>query len=299
MSKTMSTALVVGLIFSAPSLFAANESPMLAELVKAGKLPPLEERLPENPLVEEPVSEIGKYGGKLVLGTAFFLDDERLPTRVDRNGLFQFTYPFPSKGPIRPNLAESWNWNNEGTELTINLRKAIKWSDGTPFTAEDVVFFMNDIVNDDKVAYIWFYEGNFYDVNGNFPALTKIDDYTLKFQYDDKAFLFEKKYANVIWAALPKHHFSQWHPKYTSSSNYDTLNEKLKVLGVDSEGGRVTLNAWVVDEYVPDGKLHMTRNPYYWKVDPDGNQLPYFDEFEILVAGDRPAVGLGQHDWRI
>ena len=49
----------------------------------------------------------------------------------------------------------------------------------------------------------------------------------------------------------------------------------------------------VVDEYVPDGKLHMTRNPYYWKVDPNGNQLPYFDEFEILIAGDRPAVGLG------
>ena len=285
--------LATGFILSMPSAFAAQEAPMLAEMVKAGKLPPLEERLPENPLVEAPVSEIGKYGGKLVLGTAFFLDDERLPTRVDRNGFFQFTYPFPNKGPILPNLAETWSWNEEGTELTINLRKGIKWSDGAPFTAEDVVFFMEDIVNDKNVAYIWFYEGNFYDVNGNFPALTKIDDYTLKFQYDDKAFLFEKKYSNVIWAALPKHHFSQWHPKYNANSDYDTLNEKLKVLGVESEGGRVTLNAWVVDEYVPDGKLHMTRNPYYWKVDPEGNQLPYFDEFEILIAGDRPAVGLG------
>ncbi len=92
---------------------------------------------------------------------------------------------------------------------------------------------------------------------------------------------------------MPKHHISQWHPKYNPDSDYETLNEKIKILGVDSEGGRVTLNAWEVDEYVPDEKLHMTRNPYYWKVDPDGNQLSYFDEFEILVAGDRPAVGLG------
>jgi len=310
--------LAICLVFSASSLFAGKkdkekapeptkepvkvkvkeeapekEAPMLAEMVKAGKLPPLEERLPENPLVEVPVSEIGTYGDKLILGTAFFLDDERLPSRVDRNGFFQFTYPFPSEGPILPNLAESWEWNSDGTELIINLRKGIKWSDGEPFTAEDVVFFMEDIVDDENVAYIWFYESNFYDANGNFPLLTKIDDYTLKFEYDDTGFLFEKKYSNVCWAAMPKHHISQWHPKYNADSDYETLNEKIKILGVNSEGGRVTLNAWIIDEYVPDEKLHMTRNPYYWKVDPEGNQLPYFDEFEILIAGDRPSVGLG------
>jgi len=231
MKKRMRVVVAVSFIIFAPSLLSAKEAPMLAEMVKAGKLPPVEERLPENPLIEEPVSEVGKYGGKLVLGTAFFLDDERLPSRIDRNGFFQFTYPFPSEGPIKPNLAESWEWNEAGTELTINLRQGIKWSDGAPFTADDVVFFMEDIVNDEDVAYIWFYESNFYDVNGNFPALTKIDDHTLKFEYDDKAFLFEKKYSNVVWAALPKHHFSQWHPKYEKSSDYETLNEKLKILG--------------------------------------------------------------------
>ena len=147
---------------------------MLSKMVNAGKLPPVEDRLPENPLVEKPVSEIGKYGGKLVLGTAFFLDDERLPSRNDRNGFFQFTYPFPSKGPIKPNLAESWKWNVSGTELTIKLRKGIKWSDGAPFTVDDVIFFMEDIVDNKDVAYIWFYESNFYEVNGNFPKITKI-----------------------------------------------------------------------------------------------------------------------------
>ena len=281
------------LIFYTHSSIAYQEAPMLSKLVKQGKLPPVDQRLPDNPLVETPVSEIGKYGDKLVLGTAFFLDDERLPSRVDRNGFFQFTYPFPSEGPIRPNLAESWSWNSDGTELKIKLRKGIKWSDGEPFTVDDVIFFMEDIVDDKNVAYIWFYEGNFYEVSGNFPKVTKIDDFNLKINYKDKAFLFEKKYSNVVWAALPKHHFSKFHPKYNSSSSYEVLNEKLKILGKNSEGGRVTLNAWVVDEYVPDGKLHMTRNPYYWKVDSAGNQLPYFDEFEILIAGDRPAVGLG------
>ena len=286
------TSLLASLILPVVSAIG-GESPMLKKMVDEGKLPPLEERLPENPLVENPVSEVGKYGGKLVLGTAFFLDDERLPSRADRNGFFQFSYPFPAQGPIKPNLAESWVWNDDGTKLTINLRKGIKWSDGAPFTTDDVIFFMEDIVNDEKVAYIWFYENNFYDAEGDFPKITKIDDHTIVFDYDETAFLFEKKYANVVWQALPKHHFKTWHPKYNSQSNYEALNEKLKILGVNSEGGRVTLNAWVVDEYVPDGKLHMTRNPYYWKVDSEGNQLPYFDEFEIIVAGDRPAVGLG------
>ena len=134
------------LIFYTHSSIAYQEAPMLNKLVKQGKLPPVDQRLPDNPLVETPVSEIGKYGDKLVLGTAFFLDDERLPSRVDRNGFFQITYPFPSEGPIRPNLAESWSWNSDGTELKIKLRKGIKWSDGEPFTVDDVIFFMEDIV---------------------------------------------------------------------------------------------------------------------------------------------------------
>ena len=192
MKKISSIVVAIMFFISGSILFAAKEAPMLAEMVKNGKLPPLNERLPDNPLVEKPVTQIGTYGGKLVLGTAFFVDDERLPSRIDRNGFFQFTYPFPSNGPILPNLAESWKWNNSGTELTINLRKGIKWSDGVPFTVDDVVFFMEDIVDNKNVAYVWFYESNFYEVSGNFPKLTKIDDYTLRFNYQDTAFLFEK-----------------------------------------------------------------------------------------------------------
>ncbi|MFL2809099.1 MAG: hypothetical protein ACJ0DG_08605 [bacterium] len=86
---------VVLLIFYSHSSMAYKESPMLKKLVKSGKLPPVDQRLPENPLVESPVSETGKYGGKLVLGTAFFLDDERLPSRVDRNGFFSIYISFP------------------------------------------------------------------------------------------------------------------------------------------------------------------------------------------------------------
>ena len=117
MKKMKAIATLIFFICSSSALYAAKEAPMLAKMVKSGKLPPLEQRLPEKPLVEKPVSEIGKYGGKLVLGTAFFLDDERYPARLDRNGFFQFTYPFPSDGPIKPNLAESWKWNDAGTEL--------------------------------------------------------------------------------------------------------------------------------------------------------------------------------------
>jgi len=262
-----------------------SQAPMLDGM----DLPPVEERLPENPVIVEPVHEIGQYGDTFYKATAMFLEDERLPSRVDRNSFFEFTYPFPGEGPLKPNVAESWEWNDDGTELTIHLREGIKWSDGEPFTADDVLFFFEDIVADENVAYVWFYLGNFYDSEGRLPLPQKIDDYTIKFEYDEVAYLFEKRYANLVWCAMPKHHLSQWHPKYNSDATYEEFNEKILF---KNEGGRVSLNAWVLKSFVPAEKMVMERNPYYWKVDTAGNQLPYLDRWVIIDVGDRPSVAL-------
>jgi len=283
-------------IFFLSIVFTANtwsgeykESPMLAEMVARGELPPVEERLPANPKVIAPVGEIGKYGGTFIRGTAFFTDDERLMVRIDGNSFFEHNKPFPREGPIQANTAEKWKWNADGTELTVSLRKGIKWSDGEPFTVDDVLFFFEDILGDKKVTFVWQYHPMYFDSKGNLPKVTKVDDFTVKFEFSEPSFLTETKLATTVMTAMPKHYLSQFHPKYNASAKYDDFNTKI----LFKTSGHVTLNGWMLKEFVTDERAVLVRNPYYWKVDTAGQQLPYFDRVEIYTAGDRPAVALG------
>lgn len=267
-----------------------KEAPMVYEMVKAGKLPSLEKRLPKNPRVIDPFEETGKYGGTFVRGTGFLMPDEWLVSHIDINSFFAFQWPFPGEGPVVPNLAESWEFNNDGTELTIHLREGIKWSDGKPFTADDVLFFLNDVIADKNVVYTWYHTSNLYVGEGVLPEVEKIDNYTIKFTYPYPNFFVETGYSCLCEVALPKHHLSQFHPRYNADATYEDFNKNL--VWVNGRG-KVTLNAWMLEEFVPDKKVSMVRNPYYWKVDKEGNQLPYFDRVEVYVAGDRQGVALG------
>ena len=267
-----------------------SEAPMFTEKVESGEIPSVDERLPENPLIIEPFKEIGKYGGTFSRGTGFFMPDEWLVSHIDVNSFFRFQWPFPGEGPVQPNLADKWEFNEDGTELIVHIREDIKWSDGEPFTVDDILFFLEDVLGDEDVAYTWYHISNLYDTEGNLHKADKIDDYTLKFVYSEPSFMVETGYACLPEIALPKHYLSQFHPKYNSESDYETFNKEL----VWSNGrGEITLNAWMLEEFLPDSKLTMVRNPYYWKVDTEGQQLPYFDKVEIYVAGDRQSVALG------
>lgn len=121
-----------------------NEAPQLAELVKAGKLPAVEQRLPENPLVVEPNESVGQYGGTLNLVGTVVDNGHRIRT-VAYDNLFNFDTTYSK---VIPNLATGFTSNAENTEYVITLRKGVKWSDGSPFTAEDIAFYINDIVGD-------------------------------------------------------------------------------------------------------------------------------------------------------
>src|SRR5205823_9662374 len=113
-----------------------HEAPILADLVKAGKLPPVAERLPEHPRVITPVEQPGEYGGTWRSG---------MVGGSDRNWLFRMAGYEPLiawdrdwTGTLVPNLAEEYSGNADATEFTFKLRKGLKWSDGQPFTADDV-----------------------------------------------------------------------------------------------------------------------------------------------------------------
>ena len=120
----------------------AGESPDLAAMVKAGTLPPLNERLPEIPLMLPVVDEIGQYGGKLrraFLGPG----DHNNYTRAVYDALVRYA---PDGSQIVPHIAAGWESNENFTEWIIRLRPGAKWSDGTPFNADDIMFWYNNIL---------------------------------------------------------------------------------------------------------------------------------------------------------
>ncbi|MCY3832511.1 MAG: ABC transporter substrate-binding protein, partial [Chloroflexi bacterium] len=161
-------------IVSAQGMY--NEAPSLAERVAAGELPPVDERLPAEPLVIEPVEEIGQYGGTW-----------RLIDNNDSNGWTQMTVNVEGflkwnrdVNGFRPNIVTSWEWNDEATELTVNFRQGVKWSDGDPMTVDDYLFWWNDMVLDEDVPVNAPFGTT---VRGELMSVEKVDDYTLQFSF--------------------------------------------------------------------------------------------------------------------
>ena len=112
---------------------------MLADMVEAGTLPPVDERLPKNPLVVEPLEQVGKYSDvDHICNTSPYVDS--------RLGCDPFVCYARDASTIEPNLAEKWEVSDDGKEFTFYLREGVRWSDGEPFTADDIMFWYEDIL---------------------------------------------------------------------------------------------------------------------------------------------------------
>lgn len=266
---------------------SGNESPMLAELVASGDLPPLEERLPANPLVVEPYDQIGKYGGELYIaatslrgfGTDLHVIGFEPPLDL---------YPDSSVGP---NVVEDWEVSADGKTWTLHLREGIKWSDGEPFTTADVMFWWDDEVNNTALTesvYIPEFVG---------MEMVAVDDYTLELTTAQSFPLFQYTLSKQ-WGYLgkwwrPAHYLKQFHPSYRDE---DELLAEAEDEGFDSirdyyrsragwsakpvHADTPTIIAYDLVETGPDTWI-WERNPYYWKVDTEGNQLPYIDRVVV------------------
>src|SRR5271156_5965503 len=155
-----------------------HEAPGLAEQVKAGKLPPVEQRLPEQPLVVPVTEKVGEYGGvwrRAFLGPA----DANNYVRVVYDGLFRFS---PNGADIEPKIALGATSSPDFKVWTILLRKGARWSDGQPFTADDIVFWYKDVLlNKDLTPSVPTWVRN---ADGSAAKVEKLDDYTVQFTYD-------------------------------------------------------------------------------------------------------------------
>lgn len=265
---------------------AEGEAPMLAELVDAGELPPVEERLPVNPVVVTPEDEIGQYGGTITRGTVNL--SGYLLVINHSEPLIEYQYPFRGSGEPLPNLAESATFNDEGTVLTIRLREGLKWSDGTPYTMDDVEFLINDIWLDEGVAVTF---PGALRADGQIPEFNRVDDRTFTFTYHRPFFYATWNLAAVSdFGVWPKHHVSEYHPRYNDEASYESFAEDMEDYWPTR--GQVTMLAWMIEEYEPGQRISLVRNPYYFKVDTAGNQLPYADRHVYRVIEDRPQIAL-------
>ena len=291
--------LVLGLLllvaFSVTAAPEYSEAPALTQLVNDGQLPKVGDRLPENPMIVEPLEEIGQYGGTWRLTIHGPSSYWVAHVRHLYEPLVRWE---PDFSGVKPNLAESYEVSDDATVFTFYLRKGVKWSDGAPFTADDIGFVVNNIFGNKDL-----YPGGvpaWLTVNGIPAKFKKIDDFTCQFIFEQPNSMFLWHLASTSGSTFvkPAHYLKQFHPDFAGkeavhqmagSGAYSTwvelFNSKDDYQNVD----RPSLEAWVLTKPIGAGtQAAFRRNPYYWKVDPKGQQLPYLDEvvFEVVDSAD-------------
>ncbi len=287
---------------SATAQTTYKESPALAEQVRAGRLPAVDKRLPEQPLVVPVVERAGDYGGvwrRAFLGPA----DANNYVRVVYDGLFRFS---PDGASIEPKIALGADPSADFKTWTLRLRKGSRWSNGAPFTADDILFWYKDVLlNKDLTPSL---PGWIRNADGSPALVEKVDETTIRFTYAAPATLFLTAVANQDGADrsyamfLPGHYLKKFHPahaakddidKATQAAGFKTWTELFANRNAPPENPeRPTMAAWAPATRASDPVFTLRRNPYYVGVDPAGNQLPYIDEVRFTYFADVQALNL-------
>ena len=297
-----------------------GEAPMLAELVKTGKLPPVEQRIPEEPMVVKPLHSIGKYGGTWHRAFTGPADAENGNRIVSTDKILFWDY---TGTKVMPCVAKAWKVSDDGRVVAILLRQGMKWSDGHPFTADDFLFWYEDIyLNKDLQPT----PDPFFAVNGKPGILRKRDELTVVFEFAEPNYLFVDILAGstsmgggqatqqfggrTMGAYMPAHYLKQFHPKYVAK---DELDNKVKAAGFDGWVSLIknrwdwrlntelpVLAPWKTVAPINTPTWVLERNPFYYGVDTQGNQLPYIDRISMGLAENLEVVNLraiaGQFD---
>lgn len=289
--------------FSAnPDIAALN-----ARIVGNPDLPPLAERLPEEPLVVVPYDSIGRYGGTFDVlsnaneaGTSDFLSTRHV-------NLVRYSDDLQV---IVPNVAKSWEWNDDYTRLTLHLRKGHKWSDGAPFTSADVKFWYDNLMMDTN---IFEKPKDYVTVGGERMTVDTPDETTVVFNLPaPKPGLLAHFATHYAQGFQPRHFLGRFHPAINADA--DTLAQSMGFEnGYDAikayygnsdwtDTGSPMLNSadkldrlpahavptleshFVISETTES--RHYVANPYFFQVDTTGQQLPYISEQDEVFAND-------------
>ena len=317
--------------------FSEKEAPMLHEMVEAGEIPPLEERLPapEGIMVEPDIVSLGKYGGDLTITT--------LDSGLWNWGFYaeqnMFRFKQDNSGEVEANVAKEFYPNGDATVWTIKLREGMRWSDGEPFTVDDVIFYYDHMatpaLNEDRTAkepeeegYYNMYTGKSYscyisEVNGkrHWAKFDKVNDYefTVTFAAPKPTFPVAAAVDNK-WMYQAKHFFKNYvsrkdgimdDPSFPFITEEEAIANANRDFGLQFEsystmGNKIGYVNWAYhivpslrsfiahkDNWDTVGETYvLTRNPYFWKTDSEGRQLPYLDEIKVKIINEMDQVTL-------
>ena len=280
-----------------------SEAPMLAAMVANNELPPVEDRLPVDPVVMPPSgreAQIGQYGG--TMRRCHRSSDHWTYGYISPEGMNRFAQDGRT---LIPSIAKAW-WSSEDNRVwTFKIREGLKWSDGAPFTMEDFLFEYEDVIlNDDlmpaKPSKL---------VTGVEKAVVQfevLDDTTIQFRFKHPFADFPDVAAQLnrarsleqtLWA--PKHYLKNFHITYNPKANElaeaEGFSNWIELFQAKDEivlnPDRPTMRPWMLRSKMTDQKWIAERNPYYYAVDPEGNQLPYIDRIEWTNQPD-PEVAI-------
>ncbi len=265
-----------------------------APMLDGTELPPVEERLPANPLVVTPVESVGTYGGTWRSALRGGLDNAWIARTVAYDGLVRYDREWKT---IVPNLAESWEVSEDARTYTFKLREGLKWNNGTPFTSADIAFAV-ELFSEPSYGV-----GSFMKNKNNPVTAEVVDDTTFKLIFENPNGIIMDELASVngfTLVSLSKEYCSQFYPKYNpnaateaKAAGFETwelwmtdrcswATETIRWANPDLP----MMNAWMIDQPLTGDASRTTfvRNPYYWKVDTEGNQLPYIDRLDMRVS---------------
>lgn len=294
-------------MYEGPRPTQFQESPMSYQLVKQGKIPPVDERLPvpEDVLVLNVMNEIGQYGGMWrITQTGNVIGD--LDDKAD------CMYREPNEVDSIAEICKSFQVSPDGTVWTFELRRGANWSDGAPMTMEDVKFAWNEL-NFNK-EFNPTVQPQYRDaITNNEVSFNVVDDTTFTLTFDTPSFtLTDGKAQRGYWRSgrggfswyAPKHFLAEFHPDHSTAAK---ITEHLGRYQQEAWTGlmrKVTnprdpdigikgpsLNAWY-HESILDTQGFDSRNHFFVGVDPEGNQLPYIDRRTSVRTEDRPAAVL-------
>ena len=183
----------------------------------------------------------------------------------------------PNNAAVVPELAKSWETSDDGLTLTFHLRQGLRWSDGTQFTADDVLFTYNDLYLNTDI------DTNTRDVlqlpDGTYPQVERIDDYTVRVTL---SIPFRPIFSALGSVILPRHKLAEFVHKLNPDVPAGTFNA---VWGIDTDPSElVGMGPFLIERYDADQFVILRRNPYYYHYDPNGVQLPYIDRYIVHIV---------------
>jgi peptide/nickel transport system substrate-binding protein len=247
--------------------------------------PPFQGELPEDAYVY--TGETGVHGGRLVLAIPDDLTSFNI-VRVTDNATADVLWLNIFRCPVDylnganppdydPGVCTRWEQSADARQWTFHLRRGVRWSDGEPFTADDVQFTY-DVIRDPKVntpVRDMFSEGKKAGGDNIYPDIVKLDDHTVRFDLHRPNGTFLDLIFN-LWL-IPKH---KWEGRWRAGG----FNETMKL--DDDPRDVVGLGPYVIKEYVSGQRVVLERNPYFWKVDGKGQRLPYLDQLVFVIVRD-------------